>query len=397
MPRPSPARGQEGKYIEASGHTTLAGLLRSLRETARLTQEDLAHRSGLSVRTVRNIELGRTRYPYLDTVEMLVRGLAADPSVAARLHRLARPQLAVEGAAAPGEPGPPRQLPVSGRHFVGRVEELRLLDECAAATASPGTPVIAVLTGEAGVGKTGLALRWAHLSYARFPDGQLYADMGAIGPDHDHDESAGCVRLSAATDAVLHGFLRALQVPKHAIPARADERSALFRSLVVDRRMLIMIDGAYCQCQVRPLLPAANRCLVLVTSRRPLNGLVAYEGAYQISLRGLTEPESMHLLRLLIGERVRTAPSAAREVARCCRFLPGALRAMAELAAGYPNWTFGRLLEELTAATDPPLSLVEGPLTDVPDRAANLRVRSAVADRRERPATAVAVRCMDIA
>ena len=146
--------------------------------------------------------------------------------------------------------------------------------------------VIAALTGMAGIGKTALAVYWAHQVADRFPDGQLFVNLRGSGP-------SGTPVMP--TDAV-RGFLTALGVPPARIPADTDGQAALYRSLLAGRRMLIVLDNAQDAEQVRPLLPGSPGCLVLVTSRNRLTGLAAAEGAHLITLGVLTEAESRELL-----------------------------------------------------------------------------------------------------
>ncbi|MDQ3224524.1 MAG: ATP-binding protein, partial [Gemmatimonadota bacterium] len=168
----------------------------------------------------------------------------------------------------------PHQLPADTAHFVGRVEELdqlsRLLDT---ATEDGGTVVISAFSGTAGVGKTALALRWAHRVRDGFPDGQLYVNLRGYDPDQP---------LSSG-DA-LAGFLRALGVAGAEIPLEVDERAAAYRSLLDGRRMLVVLDNASSVEQVRPLLPGTPSALVVVTSRDSLAGLVARDGARRLDL-----------------------------------------------------------------------------------------------------------------
>jgi transcriptional regulator with XRE-family HTH domain len=334
--------GRETAVEQESPGAAFPAILRASREAALLTQESLARRSGLSVRTIRNLERGKTRQPYHDTVESLAQGLALDAAAADRLRESAGSARAMMLETAFGVPPPtslppitPRQLPIDARHFVGRGRELFLLDEFAASNISPGTSLIALLYGAAGVGKTGLAVRWAHLARHRFPDGQLYVHLG-------DDNDSGC-----ADEAVLPGCLRALGIPDHAIPARGVEQSALFRSLVADRRMLILIDNACRSRQVRSLLPATDRCLVLVTSRWPLRSLVADDGAHRLSVDVLSEADAIRLIHALVGDRVLAEPSAARELVCSCGLLPRALRVAAEFIARYPALSLRALVRGL--------------------------------------------------
>jgi tetratricopeptide (TPR) repeat protein len=242
----------------------------------------------------------------------------------------------------PGQAAP-RQLPGGVRHFTGRIPELamltRLLDQ--AGRERPGTVVISAIGGTAGVGKTALAVQWAHQTTDRFPDGQLYVDLRGYGPGQP-------VR---ATDA-LAAFLRALGVAGQDIPVRVDERAAQYRSQLAGRRMLVVLDNARSDEQARPLLPGTSSCVTVVTSRDALPGLVARDGAMRLDLDLLPESDAIELLRSLIGHRVEADPEATKTLAgRCCR-LPLALRVAAELAAAHPAVSLASLVAELADQRD---------------------------------------------
>jgi tetratricopeptide (TPR) repeat protein len=236
----------------------------------------------------------------------------------------------------------PAQLPADVDVFTGRVQELAELDRLAAGTSTqvagddPTTVVIAVISGTAGVGKTALALRWAHRVREQYPDGQLYVNLR--GYDPDQPVSAG---------DVLARFLRALGMAAQEIPRQVDERAAVYRSLLNGRRVVVMLDNAATVEQVRPLLPGTASCLVVVTSRDSLAGLVARNGARRLNLDLLPSEDTIALLRALIGERIDTEPEAAVTLAKQCIRLPLALRVAAELAAARPGASLAELVTEL--------------------------------------------------
>ena len=231
----------------------------------------------------------------------------------------------------------PHQLPADTAHFVGRAENLRQLSKLVdTATEDGSTVVISAVSGTAGVGKTALALRWAHRVRTGFSDGQLYVNLRGYDPDQP---------LSAA-DALAR-FLRALGVAGADIPLEVDERAALYRSLLDGRRMLVVLDNASAVEQVRPLLPGAASCVVVVTSRDSLAGLVARHGAARLNLDLLPPEDAVALLGALIGERVAAEPNAAAVLARQCAWLPLALRVAAELAATHPTTPLATLVGEL--------------------------------------------------
>lgn len=178
-------------------------------------------------------------------------------------------------------PRTPRQLPGSAAGFVNRRQELKALNT---ALASGGHP-LTVVVGTAGVGKTSLVLRWAHDIRDRFPDGQLYVNLRGYDPG-----------LPITPSRALESFLSALGIPRTEIPSGTDERSALYRSLLAGRRMLVVLDNAATVPQIRPLLPGTPESLVLATSRNRLSGLVARDGAHRITLGLLNEPDAIELL-----------------------------------------------------------------------------------------------------
>lgn len=232
----------------------------------------------------------------------------------------------------------PRQLPPDVRDFVNRSRDLELLDRIAfAQTAEPSTLVL--IAGTAGVGKTSLAVRWAHLARGRFPDGQLYINLRGYDPGAPV-EPAGA----------LERFLIALHVAPSEIPEHLEARSALFRSIVADRQMLILLDNAAKANQVRPLLPGEGNSLVVVTSRARLSGLIARDGAHCVTLDVFGEEESLVLLRRTTEPyRSHDEESEVRELARLCANLPLALRIAAERAAARPRMSLAALIQQLRA------------------------------------------------
>jgi len=230
----------------------------------------------------------------------------------------------------------PMQLRADVKDFTGRSQELAELDRLLAATdGTPMAAVISAVSGTAGVGKTALALRWAHRVRNDFADGQLYVDLRGFDPNQPF----------SATDA-LAGFLRALGVAGQDIPVELEECAAAYRSLVGGRRMLIVLDNASSVEQVRPLLPGSPSCVVVVTSRDSLAGLVARHGAHRLDLDLLPHEDAIALLAVLIGERVAAEPDAAATLAELCARLPLALRVAAELAADRATTSLAQLVSE---------------------------------------------------
>ena len=253
------------------------------------------------------------------------------------------------GAATPagltsGPIGPPvpRQLPAAPAHFAGRAWELKALSELVAQAANPGGQgIIWVIDGTAGVGKTVLAVHWAHQVAGDFPDGQLYVNLRGFGPSGN----------PAPPEEALRAMLGALHVPSTLVPDSVDAQAALYRSTLAGRRMLILLDNASDAEQVRPLLPGHAGCAVLVTSRNQLTGLVAAEGAHPLSLDVLSETDACELLvRRLGAQRVAAEPEAAAELALLCAGLPLALAVAAARADARPGMSLAELAAELRGA-----------------------------------------------
>jgi tetratricopeptide (TPR) repeat protein len=205
-----------------------------------------------------------------------------------------------------------------------------------ASSQQPRTLVTSAIAGMAGVGKTALAVQWAHQVADRFPDGQLYVNLRGYDPGQP-------VPIADA----LAAFLRSLDVAEQDIPADTAERAARFRTLLAGRRMLLVIDNARDVEQVRPLLPGSPSCVTVVTSRDALAGLVARDGARRLDLGLLPPADAAQLLRALIGDRADAEPEAAVTLAGYCARLPLALRVAAERAAASPGVTLADLASEL--------------------------------------------------
>ncbi|WP_228034838.1 BTAD domain-containing putative transcriptional regulator, partial [Streptomyces spongiae] len=231
----------------------------------------------------------------------------------------------------------PAQLPADVPDFSGRDAELAALDRLLTGTeVSPTAVAVTVVSGTAGVGKTALAVHWAHRTRHRFPDGQLYVNLRGYDPD----------RPMPPGDALTR-FLTVLGVPGDAIPLDVDERASRYRSETAGRRMLVVLDNALSEEQVRPLLPGSSSCAVVVTSRNSLVGLVALNGARRVTLSPLPMPEAVALLRTLVGPRAAAEPAATAALAEQCARLPLALRIAAELAGARPSPALAELVAEL--------------------------------------------------
>ena len=338
---------------------TLDGLLRELRVAAGLTQEQLAERAGLGVRTIRDLERGRVRRPHRQSVGLLAAAMDLEPAACEGLARAAG-QVPVQPAGrgvATGGPMP-RLLPPAVRHFVGRTDVLKTLDWSASeAQRHGGAVLISAIGGLAGIGKTALAVHWAHRVADRFPGGQLYVDLRGFGPTGP----------PLAPAEALGGFLDALGVPAAHMPAGVDARAARYRSLLADRHVLIVLDNARDAAQVRPLLPGSPGCLVIVTSRNRLDGLAASSGAQLLTLGLLSESDSGELLAKIVGaERAGAEPDAIAEIALLCGRLPLALAIAAARAAARPRLPLVALAAEFRDVRDRLDSLDTGdPATSV--------------------------------
>jgi DNA-binding SARP family transcriptional activator len=237
----------------------------------------------------------------------------------------------------------PRQLPAGVMHFAGRDAELVELDSLLAEPAGPASATVIVITGTAGVGKTALAVHWAHRIAGQFPDGQLHVNLRGYDP-------AGAPLTSAEAIRIL---LNGLGVARAQIPETQEEQAGLYRTLLADRRMLVVLDNAHDPDQVRPLLPGGDGCFVLITSRSALAGLVATAGAYPVPLDLLAEREAQALLAARLGAaRTNAEPAAARQLIGLCARLPIALAIAAARAAARPGLPLAALADELTEEQD---------------------------------------------
>lgn len=339
--------------------TTTADLGRLLRELRRrearerggstLTYREIATKTGWSVAAVGEYFAGTT-LPPTDRFDVLVQLLGA---TGAEQRALADARDRVEELRRPPAPDPtgppipagPRQLPADVYGFTGRTGPLAALDGLLAN--GPGRAVvISAVSGTAGVGKTALAVHWAHAVAERFPDGQLYADLRGYSTD-----------LPVPPEDALAGFLRALGAGGSEVPSGLDERAAAYRTRLAGRRILVVLDNARTAEQVRPLLPGTATCLVVVTSRDDLAGLVARDGARRMDLDVLTPDEAAELLRTLIGARVDADPTAAQALAERCARLPLALRIVAAHAVAQPDLSLRELGLDSLTGPDPATNL----------------------------------------
>jgi DNA-binding SARP family transcriptional activator len=349
-----------GRHKEMIGRLTEATAAQPLREHRWAQLMQAYYRSG---RQADALEVYRKVYRLLDSElgakpgdelqSLHKRILANDRSLLGP-----RPELTTAGALSTHR-AQPRQLPAAGRHFTGRVPELNRLTSIAHSAGSgtdgdpgaEGQPRIAVLTGPGGIGKTSLAVYWGHRCASRFPDGQLYVDLRGFGPG----------RKPGKTSEIVSYLLTALGAGVEQQPPALDAKTAMFRTLMAGTRMLLILDNARDAAQVRPLLPAAGGCMVIVTSRSPLTSLAAVEGAEILHLDVLSDGHARELLGLYIGkDRVTAEATAAAAVARRCAYLPLALTVAASRAAVLPEMPLSSLADELADAQTLPETLNAG-------------------------------------
>ncbi|HEX6354932.1 ATP-binding protein [Actinophytocola sp.] len=299
-------------------------LLLEHRRAAGMTQEDLAEASGVSVRALRDLERGRAQAAQRRSAEALADALALVGKERERFLSAAR-----EGRRRTQRTNPvTAALPPALLDLVGRDRDLRRL--CAEAIA--GAATIAVV-GRPGVGKTALAVSAAHALRPEFPDGCFAVDLRGM------DDQPVTPR------AALDRLLRALGVPPSEIPASEADQSDLYRTVLDGRRVLVLLDNAADEAQVRPLLAAAPGCLTLITCRRTLAGL---EAARWLWLEPLADSAAVELLATIAGpERVRTEPDAAAELVALCESLPLAVRIAGNRLATRPHWSLAYLLGQL--------------------------------------------------
>ncbi|WP_446046316.1 AfsR/SARP family transcriptional regulator [Streptomyces olivaceus] len=345
---------QLGRHSEVVGALAALTVEHPLRERLRELLMLALYRSGRQAEALA---------VYRETRRVLVTELGIEPGAALReLHErilAADPSLDIAGVREGGprglpagvrQGGPPEsvageetvrpaQLPADLFAFTGREGELARAQTLLPGEGElPSTVLISAIGGMAGVGKTALAVHLAHRITERYPDGQLYINLRGSDPAGSMVSPSEAVRI----------FLDALGVPPRRIPASPDAQVALYRSLLAGRRVLILLDNARDSEQVRPLLPGCPRCLVIVTSRNQLIGLIAGEGASPLTLSALT-PADAHsfLLRRIGAARLAAEPRATDEIITRCAGLPLALAIVAARAATHPGFPLEAIAKEL--------------------------------------------------
>ncbi|MDQ7808410.1 tetratricopeptide repeat protein [Amycolatopsis sp. A133] len=236
--------------------------------------------------------------------------------------------------------GPPQQLPGGPTYFAARDGELAELDQLLRGNAED-TPPIAVVIGPPGVGKTALAVRWARSRASAFADGVLYSDLRGWGTDDPAD-----------IEELVASWLRQLGLSPAAMPDDLGSRAALLRSTLARRRMLLVLDNAHTEEQIRPLLPGTSSCSVLVTSRHVLPGLAIHHSAHPVRLGVLSAAESAGILHDLIGQRADDEPEAVTSLGELCGHLPLVLLIVAQLAREREAASLSGLVSELADAQE---------------------------------------------
>jgi tetratricopeptide (TPR) repeat protein/transcriptional regulator with XRE-family HTH domain len=305
-------------------------VLRSHRRAARLTLEQLAEVSGVSARTVSDMERGRSKGPQHRTVTALADALALEGDARKQLVELARDGRLRDHWT---RPAGLCELPRLVDDFTGRAAELVWMSELVYAESAPGAGAVGLITGSGGMGKTTLAIRAAHVLRPSFPGGVFFVDLFGMSG-----------RPAAAADA-LRLLLRALGVADEQVPDDVPERASVYRSLLRDRQALVVLDNAGSEEQVRPLLPGDGSSRALITAKRPLTGL---EGVRRLALGPLSVPEAKELLTGILGQRAACdEESALNQLAGLCEGMPLALRIIGNRLVSRPGWDAAELAARL--------------------------------------------------
>lgn len=301
---------EQGCHAEAVSELTALTAAHPLRERLRELLMLALYRSGRQAEALA---------VYADTRRLLADELGVDPrhGLAELQQRILQADPALAEPSAPtaepsASPLRPAQLPATVPDFTGRASFVTELRDILSSASSPDgegqVMAVSAVAGIGGVGKTTLAVHVAHAARPSFPDGQLYVDLQGAGP------------RAAEPETVLGSFLRALGTADSAIPDSLEERSALYRSTLDGRRVLILLDNARDAAQVRPLLPGTEGCAALITGRVRMVDLV---GAHLVDLDVMSPEEALQLFTKIVGaERVASEREAALDVVAACGFLP---------------------------------------------------------------------------
>lgn len=330
-----------GRHSRVVSGLTLLVKENPLREQARAHLIHAHHLAGQRAKALQLYREGR---------QLLVDELGIEPGPALQeIHQkvlrdrgeLERPDPATVTVRSPKAPAPsavPAQLPLPVNAFTGREPEIATLDAMLPGLVDRSAPGVAVVSGVSGVGKSALAVHWGNRVARHFPDGQLFIDVHGY---HENDRPL-------SPTSVLDQALRALGVPSAQIPAGLQERSALYRSLLNNKRLLIILDDVRSSTQIRPLLPGRGLCFVLITSRDQHEELATDYAAVRIPLKVMMPDEADRMLAAVIGaERVATDPVAAARLVELCGWLPLALRIAAGRLATRPHWSLRQLTSRL--------------------------------------------------
>lgn len=328
----------------------LGAWLRHQREIAGLTREDVAELSALSIRAISDLERGKTSKPYPRSIRAIADALGLPQHVTDQLIASYRRPPGKRSAPLPGQAEQvipqaiiPRQMPPVPANFVGRSAELGNLDAMLG-----GGPSISLISGTAGIGKTTLAVHWAYRSADNFPHGQLYVNLRGF------DSAAGPLGAEEALGYLLDSLITG-GFPVHggSIPKGLDARVGLYRTIMADRRMLVILDNALDEAQVRPLLPGAGDSRVIVTSRMRLDGLAATHNVQLVNLDTLSFAEAHNLLLSRLGQaRMTTDADASADLILLCAGHPLALAIVAARAAGNASLPLATFSAQLTQARD---------------------------------------------
>ncbi|MCX2947035.1 AfsR/SARP family transcriptional regulator [Lentzea sp. NEAU-D7] len=337
-----------GRHHQIVGEVTRLVHEHPMRERMRAVLMLALHRAGRPGEALEAFRTGR---------HLLVEELGLEPGE--RLRLLESAILAGDTAGGRIEPGPPvpppapsferpRQLPADTADFVGNEALIRTAEAVLVGGDRRAVGVVVVI-GRPGSGKTTVAAHIGHRVADRFPDGQLYCDLRGTREEP-----------TAAAD-VLGRFLLALGIPGTVIPMGLDERVEMYRTLMAERRTLVVLDDASAESQVIPLLPGSNTCAVLVTSRSRLTGV---PGARQVEVEVFDAAQSLDLLgRVIGGERVAREPEAAAALVRTVGGLPLALRIIAARLAARPHWSLASMVHRLASERHRLDELAHGEMT----------------------------------
>jgi transcriptional regulator with XRE-family HTH domain len=315
--------------LPIDGDLGFGEVLRGHRRAARLTLEQLAERSGVSARTLSDMERGRSKGPQHRTVTAVADALALEGDAHRQLVELARDGRLRDHWT---RPAGLCELPRGVDDFTGRATELAWIGELLHAESASGASVVGLVTGSGGMGKTTLAVRAAHAARSSFPDGVFFLDLLGMSPQ------------PADTADALRLLLRALGVADGQIPGDVPERASMYRSLLRDRQALVVLDNAGSEEQVRPLLPGDGASRTLITAKRLLAGL---EGVRRLALKPLSVPEATELLTGILGPRATGDDEALHQLAQLSEGMPLALRIIGNRLLSRLGWDAAELAARL--------------------------------------------------